>query len=576
MPFYKVGEQAAPIAPSTHTGRTMATREEIDAWFENTILALQDDPYIHMESNHEDYSELFRVLNDESNRADSIYAGSMSIEEYEIMQKELLFEKSLAGQLFYYDPTLGENGGFRQLYTKQVTVDGKQDYELCITGDVNEFPKTAPTKPQHPGMWKYLFYPFFAGQFKEYKAQMKEYEARMGEFEKISAMENSLAQERPGLAEYVEERTYGQFGNTFQNARDIQAEKREAYETVEQQEQELEQDIAANESESVNVKGPDPITPGLKPYNQEKIDACMQSIAYKDNAIPRNMLEIDGDKYGTLVAMALGSPELFIKIDDAGHREYNNPDVYYQKILDHHLTNTPLSPSDKSAGFLEMAWGTVLQGMRDAPNGDFSKLGKIIAQGLTQNNKVLQEQRELTDRYSVYATLGVKVLDLIKSNKKLERAVMDHLGPDTKQIEMANAAKNISALRKEAMPLYENMLQQIDKVAPLKSDVAKVLQLFSIEVSMNKNEFDLANNEYAKTGAAEKLSEELDKSRALDAFLKDENRVEILKDPKQMKELYDRAVEERKQYLEYMAKQQELDKVKENQLEEPKVDISMV
>ena len=613
MPFYKMGEHAATIAPAMrdpeHLGLPRASREEIEAWFDNTILTLRDDPNIHMEMDHADYSDLFIVLNPETNSADSIWASTMSIQEYEFMQKELLFEKSRAGQLFYYDPTLEEYGGFRQLYTKQVTVDGKQDYELFVTDNVTELPKTAPVKPQHPGRWKYLFYPFFAGQFKEYKAQMKEYESRMGDFEKTTRLENALADEKVRLGEYVYERTEGRNINTFQYAKEIQANKLEAYEETkrqeqqkqeQQQEQKQEQREASNEQSQIASDPKETVKKDeqklLNGYNEHGVNSCFARMAFNTKTVPQNGLGIDGVQFGNLVAMALGSPELSIAIGSHANRQYNNPEVNYAKILDHYVNLEEISKNGKSAGFLRKAQDAVMKGMENANKGDYSALGKIIAQGLIQNNKVLLGQKQLDDRFTIYATLGGRALNLMKGNEQLRQAVLDHLDGDTKQLDIANAAHNISNLRTEIMPRYLEMLSQYgathmvtyrDKngdeqstkdflVSGNKRNVAKVCQLFNIDLQMRKGEFNLRTTEYVNDGAAEILAAQLDRSQVLTKFLGDENRLNRLKDPMEMKSLYTDALAEYRNKHAQQNNQKEMAKELENLPKEKAGEVPLV
>jgi hypothetical protein len=154
---------------------------------------------------------------------------------------------------------------------------------------------------------------------------------------------------------------------------------------------------------------------------------------------------------------------------------------------------------------------------------------------------------------------------MLNDNKQLKQATLDALNGDTKQLEMANAAKNINNLRVEAMPLYEKMLTEFgqtvqkrtwDKVTGeqkmktdnavlgSRADLAKVIQLCNIEVEMNKGEFNLQTTEYAQNGVVDKYNEELQKSDRLFSLLADPNRVEKLKDPLKMKDLFVTAAKE--------------------------------
>lgn len=326
----------------------------------------------------------------------------------------------------------------------------------------------------------------------------------------------------------------------------------------------------------------------LNNYNAQAVNASFARMAFTDNTVPENQLGIDGKQLGNLVAMALGSPELSIAVGTRENRQYNQPEVNYPKILDRYVKHEQVGEGGRTAGFLKNAQRMVLRGMTAAKEGDYSALGKIIAQGLIQNNKVLLGQKQLDDRFTFYATLGGRALDLMKGNEQLKQAVLENLGDDTKQLDIANAARNISNLRTEIMPRYQEMLSQfgqtrdivrkdkdgkeyIDKdflVVGNKRNVAKVCQLFRIDYQMRKGELNLETTEYVKDDTAEKLAEELNKGRVLDGFLIDKNRVDILQDPVAMNRLYSQAVKEYRQKSAQQAQQPDLEKHIENQPKE--------
>ena len=323
-------------------------------------------------------------------------------------------------------------------------------------------------------------------------------------------------------------------------------------------------------------------------YNEQDVKASFARMAFNDKTVPENQLGIDGKQFGNLVAMALGSPELSIAVGSRDNRQYNDPEVNYPKILDHYVKLEPVGERSRSAGFLKNAQREVLKGITDANEGNYSALGKIIAQGLIQNNKVLLGQGQLDDRFTFYATLGGRALDLMKGNEQLKQAVVEHLGNNTKQLDIATAARNISNLRTEIMPRYQEMLSQYGQTRDVvrkdkdgkeftdkdflvvgnKTNVAKVCQLFRIDYQMRKGELNLETTEYVKDGTAERLAEELNKGRVLDGFLRDEHRVDILQDPVAMNRLYSQAVKEYRQKSAPQDQQPELEKNIENQAKE--------
>lgn len=331
-------------------------------------------------------------------------------------------------------------------------------------------------------------------------------------------------------------------------------------------------------------------------YNEQDVKASFARMAFDDKTVPENQLGINGKQFGNLVAMALGSPELSIAVGNRANRQYNQPEVNYPKILDHYVQHEQFGERGRSVGFLKNAQREVLKGMEAAQKGDYSALGKIIAQGLIQNNKVLLGQKQLDDRFTFYATLGGRALDLMKGNEQLKQAVLENLGDDTKQLDIAKAARNISNLRTEIMPRYQEMLSQfgqtrdivrkdkdgkeyIDKdflVVGNKRNVAKVCQLFRIDYQMRKGELNLETTEYVKDDTAERLTEQLNKGRVLDNFLVEENRVDILQNPVAMNRLYSQALKEYQQKFAPQAKQPELEKNIENQPKEQDISAPMV
>lgn len=356
----------------------------------------------------------------------------------------------------------------------------------------------------------------------------------------------------------------------------------------EQPQNENEQPQVAPAPEPVVVKDEKKL---LNNYNEQGVNASFARMAFTDNTVPENQLGINGKQFGNLVAMALGSPELSIAVGTRANRQYNNPEVNYPKILDHYVQHEQFGERGRSVGFLRNAQREVLKGMEAAKKGDYSALGKIIAHGLIQNNKVLLGQKQLDDRFTFYATLGGRALDLINGNEQLKQAVLEHLDNDTKQLDIANAARNISNLRTEIMPRYQEMLSQFGQTRDIvrkdkdgkeykdkdflvvgnKRNVAKVCQLFRIDYQMRTGELNLETTEYVKDDTAEKLTEQLNKGRVLDNFLVEEKRVDILQDPVAMNRLYSQALKEYQQKFAPQAKQPELEKNIENQPKEQSI-----
>ena len=179
MPFHKIGEHY-PAAPLTFNDKQVSD-QEVEHWFKEAFLPLQNNPYIDFEANNSEHVGYFFHLAADASNAEMQLSSTTQPEVIKfdentnIQQKRALFEASQNGNLFYYDKGLGDGGGMHQLYTRTVTVGGKQDFELCMTDAVTQLP--APAKPQGPSFWKYLLYPFFSKEIQAYNAEVKKYTA---------------------------------------------------------------------------------------------------------------------------------------------------------------------------------------------------------------------------------------------------------------------------------------------------------------------------------------------------------------------------------------------------------------
>jgi hypothetical protein len=183
---------------------------------------------------------------------------------------------------------------------------------------------------------------------------------------------------------------------------------------------------------------------------------------------------------------------------------------------------------------------------------------------LTQNNKWLAKQTDLSDYYTVYAELGGKLLNIVDKNEQLKQAFNNHLGENTQQINMAKAAKNISDLRVKVLPLKEQLMKDFTKYeksyvegkkdTPLhvstNEEIATICQLCMIQHCMKTNDFDLATTKYSKPNTVNKLNDYLKDSKQLDTFRnKTDHREVLLDDVYQMAVLYSDAINLKKEEM---------------------------
>jgi hypothetical protein len=215
------------------------------------------------------------------------------------------------------------------------------------------------------------------------------------------------------------------------------------------------------------------------------------------------------------------------------------------------------------------------------------KLGKLLADGLTQNNKWLAKQTDLSDYYTVYAELGGKLLNIVEKNEQLKQAFNKRLGKNTNQIDMAKAAKNISDLRVKVLPLKEQLMKDFTKYqkshtegvkdTPLhvstNEEIATICQLCMIQQSMKMEDFDLATTEYAESNMVNEVNDFLKDSEQLEIFrTKSDYREVTLDDVSKMVTLYSSAINIKKvEMAEQKQAQIVADKQNEKQIEEPKL-----
>ena len=330
----------------------------------------------------------------------------------------------------------------------------------------------------------------------------------------------------------------------------------------------------------------------LVEYNKQKVDAAIGRFAFVDEkympAADKNTMDLTKEEFGVLAAIACGSKELSFYDAKNGKIRQNDPDKYYSGIISTRYAEGKVFESKALKSFHALARQEVKNALE---NGKIDKLGKLLADGLTQNNKWLAKQTDLSDYYTVYAELGSKLLNIVDKNEQLKQAFNKHLGNDTKQIKMAKAAKNISDLRVKALPLKEQLMKDFTKYKkshvegvrdkPLyvstNEEITTICQLCMIQHGMKTNDFDLAKTVYSKPNMVNELNAELKNSRVLEVFrTKSDHREVILDDVFQMAMLYSDAIKFEQEPLEKPKQMQNtMDKQNEMQNEEQNKQLPM-
>ena len=300
-----------------------------------------------------------------------------------------------------------------------------------------------------------------------------------------------------------------------------------------QVEQNPEKKVEQKQDQKEDIIGDQMFGRKLADYNKTKVDAAIARFALADEkympAAGKNTMGLTKEEVGVLAAIACGSAELSFK-DSSGIVRQNEPDKYYTRIISNHYAEGQQLTSKGAKSFHALARREVRNALE---SGDMEKLGRLLADGLTQNNKWLAKQTDLSDYYTVYAELGDRLLNIVDKNEQLKQAFNNRLGENTQQINMAKAAKNISDLRVKVLPLKEQLMKDFtkyqksnkegEKDKPLhvssNEEIATICQLCMIQQSMKMRQFNLATTEYAEPNMVDEAN----------AFLKDSTQLEIFR-----------------------------------------------
>ena len=373
-----------------------------------------------------------------------------------------------------------------------------------------------------------------------------------------------------------------------------------------------------NEVQQSAIQNPEVVQPGFAVHTPAILARMQQRLSYSlaKVELPKSFT-VKGEDLGVLVAMSQGTSDLYYK---QGHKKKaskdkdkpknekekeikagedvaanpeaeeqkeptlikNDPDKNYKILVGVHFveSETLNKPYDN---FITAGTVHVRRALRAADGGDYTSLARILAHGLVQNNKILLEQRKLTDTYTGYATLGAKAVAFIEKTPALKEAVLKELGGDAKQFDIAKAAKNISDFRVSVMSGFEDMVRSYGVIANNKyvidgeqKEVAKVCLLSQIEMNMNLNKFNLKElTKYADPATIEKAVETIEQTDTVGYFLADSKRDEKLRNPRAMMKVANRAIIEHEKKMKQEMEKKQLQNSKDQQIEQGSAQNSM-
>lgn len=189
----------------------------------------------------------------------------------------------------------------------------------------------------------------------------------------------------------------------------------------------------------------------------------------------------------------------------------NNPDKAYPELLTNILFRNTLK-YDRTAvasasGLTQRCKHDALKAINAADGGDFQQLGKLVANGLKQNTKLLNSQKAINNNFIAYAEINTKALEMMERNPALKEAVTNNMTP-----EELNAAKAAAAMAK----VHLEGLKSFDTISKTgfylnanhEKDIVNVFQMYYVDNQFASKEIPLEQNPYgSQPDLSEKINE---------------------------------------------------------------------
>jgi hypothetical protein len=204
-------------------------------------------------------------------------------------------------------------------------------------------------------------------------------------------------------------------------------------------------------------------------------------------------------------------------------------------------------------GFVRNAQRLVYNALK---SGNINALAQILADGLKQNNKLLQQEKGITRGFCAYADIGGQVMDLMEKYPAIKTAVQKQnlLTPD--DLSIAKAGKAISDVHTKGLTAQRELLKrfvQSDRGEEFIKDVqpkfAAVCQMYGVNKQIGGKKLNLATCPYGKIpNFDQQLNKTLAGNEPMVGFLKEfakkehAEMVNIIRNPEQMANLYQQGI----------------------------------
>ncbi|MBR5572666.1 MAG: hypothetical protein IKV99_08550 [Oscillospiraceae bacterium] len=170
-------------------------------------------------------------------------------------------------------------------------------------------------------------------------------------------------------------------------------------------------------------------------------------------------------EFGMLALFGVASPDTkyrtTTKKEGQEFEEHvNDPDKAYPEMLSNVIyrkhTNYNRTAIASASALLRKCKNNAIDAIVAADAGNFELMGKLIANGLKQNTKLMDSQKAINEDFIACSDINAKALDLMARNPELEKAVSNNM---TKA--ELNAAKAAAAMGK----VHLEGVKSLDKIA---------------------------------------------------------------------------------------------------------------
>ena len=442
-------------------------------------------------------------------------------------QMRQIMQASVDGRLFIRDT----EGMMMQLKTTQnkdnsftLDLSSKLNKIAGVPGDVQSTVQP-PVKPARLSLLTYflgLFWDKYTRQVEDYREKLAHYEGyQKGQVKVLPSAEERYQKQQEAEKAALKDNEYVERHKKMNEA-------------------------LAGEEKAIHAKE------GLKPYAKNDIEIAFKNMATEQKYIPENSpIKLTPETMGVLVTLALASPDLTIKATQTNKEtkekvvidRKNKPEEMYPRVMDCYVKNLQVTGSP--INFVKAARNAVTAALNDAATGDYTNLGKLVADGLKLNNKLMQNQQELSNTFTVQAELGNKALKIMKNNPQLQAAVEQQLGEKSKVLDGVRAAKNISDLRVEATVAQRNLVSAFSSMTYQgnNKDVSTVAQAYFVEFEMKQGTLDLESSPYKDPKMKDTMNNELELSPVFKELREDKiNRSFAITDGITMVQTYNKAI----------------------------------